>query len=100
MYLSTSTKKLQMKNAPRIEFSPVFNNKRKASPLAIKQAFRETLDLFISNHFHPALRNHPLTGKYQDFRSIDVTGDWRALYRTENERIIFVDIGTHIDLYG
>jgi addiction module RelE/StbE family toxin len=47
-----------------------------------------------------ALRNHPLSGKYEGFRSIDVTEDWRALYRKEPERIIFVDIGTHTQLYG
>jgi mRNA-degrading endonuclease YafQ of YafQ-DinJ toxin-antitoxin module len=34
------------------------------------------------------------------FASIDVAPDWRALYRTEAERIIFVDIGTHRELYG
>jgi addiction module RelE/StbE family toxin len=100
MRLRTSTKKLPMKNAPRIEYSPLFNQKRKAAPLAIKQAFREALELFSYNPSHPALRNHSLTGKYQDFRSIDVTDDWRALYRTENERIIFVDFGTHVELYG
>ena len=89
-----------MKNAPRVEFSAIFNKKRKAAPLEIKQVFREVLDLFAENPNHPALRNHTLTGKYAGFRSIDVTDDWRALYRTENERIIFVDFGTHVELYG
>ena len=89
-----------MKNKPRIEFTPLFNKQRKASPLEIKQAFRDALDLFAENPTHAALRNHPLTGKYAGFRSIDVTDDWRALYRTEPERIIFVEIGTHDQLYG
>ena len=89
-----------MKNEPRIEFAPLFTKQRKAAPLEIKQAFRDALDLFYENPNHVALRNHPLTGKYQGFRSIDVTEDWRALYRTEPERIIFVEIGTHDQLYG
>ena len=89
-----------MKNKPRIEFAPLFTKQRKAAPLEIKQAFRDALDLFSENPNHEALRNHPLTGKYQDFRSIDVTEDYRALYRTEPERIIFVEIGTHEQLYG
>ena len=83
-----------------IEFAPLFTKQRKAAPLEIKQAFRDALDLFYENPNHVALRNHPLTGKYQGFRSIDVTEDWRALYRTEPERIIFVEIGTHDQLYG
>jgi addiction module RelE/StbE family toxin len=41
-----------------------------------------------------------LTGKYAGFRSIDVTEDWRALYREEKERIMFADLGTHEELYG
>jgi len=89
-----------MKNAPRIEFTPLFNKQRKAAPLEIKQAFRDTLDLFAENPNHETLRNHPLIGKYAGFRSIDVTEDWRALYRSEPERIIFVEIGTHPQLYG
>jgi len=89
-----------MKNDPRIEFTPRFTTRRKAAPVAIKEAFRETLELFLEDFNHPSLRNHPLTGIYHGFRSIDVTPDWRALYREEPERIIFVDLGTHEQLYG
>jgi addiction module RelE/StbE family toxin len=83
----------------RIEFSPIFLKRITAAPIAIKIAFREVFDLFSDNPTHEALRNHPLTGKYAGTRSIDVTGDWRAIYRTERERVIFMDIGTHEDLY-
>jgi addiction module RelE/StbE family toxin len=89
-----------MKNEPRIEFTPLFNKQRKAAPLEIKAAFREALELFLENPTHQALRNHPLTGKYAGFRSIDVTEGWRALYRTEPKRIIFMELGTHPQLYG
>ena len=89
-----------MKNKLRIEFTPLFNKQRKAAPLVIKLAFRDALDLFAEHPNHPALRYHPLTGKYAGFHSIDVTEDWRALYRTEPERIIFVELGTHEQLYG
>jgi addiction module RelE/StbE family toxin len=78
----------------------IISKQRKAAPLEIKQAFRDILDLFSENPNHPALRNHTLTGKYAGFRSIDVTDDWRALYREELERIIFAELGTHEELYG
>jgi hypothetical protein len=42
----------------------------------------------------------PLTGKYDGTRSIDDTGDWRVIYRTERERIILVDIGTQVRIIG
>ena len=51
-------------------------------------------------HRQLPLRASLLTERYAGFRSIDVTEDWRALYRTEQERIIFVEIGTHEQLYG
>ena len=83
----------------RIEYSPVFTKLITNAPTKIKIAFREARDLFAENPNHPALRNHPLTGKYQDFRSIDITENWRALYREEAERIMFSDLGTHEELY-
>jgi addiction module RelE/StbE family toxin len=88
------------KHNKRIEFSPIFNKQISRAPTEIKRAFREAYGLFAENPTHPALRNHFLTGKYAGFRSIDVTEDWRALYREENERIIFADLGTHEELYG
>jgi addiction module RelE/StbE family toxin len=88
-----------MKKPLRIEFTPPFQKQRQAAPLEIKVAFRETLELFAEDPSHDGLRNHRLSGKYQGFRSIDVTGDWRALYRQEPGRIIFVAIGTHKELY-
>jgi addiction module RelE/StbE family toxin len=69
-------------------------------PLEIKQALRETLELFLENPTHEALRNHPLTEEYAGTWSIDVTADWRALYRKDQGKIIFVKLGTHDELYG
>ena len=83
-----------------MEFSPLFIKRITEAPIEIKIAFREALELFLSNPNHDALRNHPLTGKYAGTHSIDVTDDWRALYRNERERIIFVELGTHDQLYG
>jgi addiction module RelE/StbE family toxin len=84
----------------RIESSPLFLKRFAEAPTEIKIAFREAADLFSENPDHPLLHRHALTGKYQDFVSINVTEDWRALYREEPERILFVNIGTHKTLYG
>jgi addiction module RelE/StbE family toxin len=89
-----------MKKTLRIEYSPLFEKQRKAAPLEIKQAFRDALDLFSQDPTHPSLRNHPLSEEYAGFRSIDITSDWRALYREDHERIYFAKLGTHEELYG
>lgn len=57
-----------------------------------------------NNQRDPQLRNHSLSGKYQGHRSIDITGDWRAIYREmidqNNEPYAyFIAIGTHSQLY-
>lgn len=88
------------KNKKRIEFSPIFNKKLKKTSPEIKVAFRDTLEIFLEDPNHISLHNHLLTKEYAGIRSINVTNDWRALYREEAKRIIFVDLGTHEDLYG
>jgi addiction module RelE/StbE family toxin len=84
----------------RIEFSPIFDRQIASAPAEIIRAFREAYELFSETPHHPALRNHILSGKYAGWRSIDVTDDWRALYREESERILFMELGTHPQLYG
>lgn len=83
----------------RIEFSSIFNKKLKKVPTEIKLAFTDVFELFLENPKNEILRNHALKAKYSGMRSINVTDDWRALYREEPERIIFFDIGTHSQLY-
>lgn len=87
------------KSTKRIEFSPVFRHQLEQVSFEIKVAFRGTLETFLEDPYHPSLRNHTLTGEYAGTRSVDVTGDVRALYREVSERIIFVELGTHEQLY-
>ena len=84
----------------RIEFSPTFIKRITHAPIEIKIAFREALELFLEDPNHEALRNHYLTKQYAGVQSIDVTDDWRALYRKEDARIVFLELGTHKQLYG
>lgn len=89
-----------MKNV-RIDYSNRFIKSLKKSPQKIKIAFRSRLELYLTDRHHPILNNHSLTGKYQEYRSINITGDWRALFRELNggEIIYFGFIGTHSQLY-
>lgn len=87
----------------RIDFTTRFEKQRKAAPLEINRVFRETLALFLEDSYHPSLRNHPLKEKFAGYRSIDVTKDWRAIFKERkvgNTRIIvFHLLGTHAELY-
>lgn len=61
----------------------------------------ERLSLFWKDQFHPLLNNHPLKGNYSGYRSINIGGDLRAIYKyTGKDGIIFVIIGKHNKLYN
>jgi len=66
----------------------------------LRHKLQERITLFSKNPLHPALHNHALKGKYKDYRSIDVTGDMRALYLQKENEAIFDVVGTHSQLYG
>jgi addiction module RelE/StbE family toxin len=101
MRSSTTTSK---KNEPHIEYSQLFIKQLKATPHEIKLAFRDALALFLEDPSAAILREHPLKKRLSGYRSIDVTTDYRALYKvkiTGKQKIItFHKIGTHTKLYS
>jgi addiction module RelE/StbE family toxin len=66
----------------------------------IRKKFDERVYLFVQDPIHPTLKNHPLHGKWLGYRSINVTGDFRAVFKQEGELTTFVDIDTHANLYS
>ena len=76
-----------------------FEKTFKKIPEKIKNQFKDRLRLFLVDPYNEALNNHYLSGKYRDFRSINVSGDYRALFKIENQVIKFYFIGTHAQLY-
>ena len=66
-----------------------------------KKRLIERLTLFIEDEFNPLLANHLLHGKYKGYRSINIGGDLRAVYKfLERDEVLFVEIGTHNELYA
>lgn len=65
-----------------------------------KEKFKERRNLFLQDEFNPILNNHSLNGKYLGCRSINVTGDLRAIFKKEDNNVIFVSLGSHSNLYG
>lgn len=65
-----------------------------------KNKFQERRDLFLQNQSHPLLHNHKLHGKYNKYRSINITGDLRVIYEpVTKDSVLFIYIGTHSNLY-
>jgi addiction module RelE/StbE family toxin len=85
----------------RIYFHKHFDKMfKKCTPL-IQKKFRERITLFLQDPHAPELGNHELRGKYDGLRSINITGDIRAVYDfVDNENVQFLAIGSHAQLHG
>ncbi|MFA5020791.1 MAG: type II toxin-antitoxin system mRNA interferase toxin, RelE/StbE family [Patescibacteria group bacterium] len=83
-----------------IRFAKQFKKHYQKSPPAIRQAFDGRLELFMADPNNFSLKNHPLKGDLFGKFTINVTGDWRAVYTVADGVIIFVALGTHSQLYG
>ncbi len=83
----------------RVIFHHTFTKRfRKMTP-NVRASFGTRLEIFLADPCHPILRNHAVGRAYPGCRSINVTGDVRAIYRLSGETAIFLLIGTHAELY-
>lgn len=83
-----------------IDYAHRFIKQLKKSPKSVQRAFGERLELFLTKANHPLLHNHSLKGEYAGYRSLNVTGDWRAIFQEINgSTTYFIMIGTHSQLY-
>jgi len=84
----------------KILFSKTFLRQLEKAPSKIVIRFRSRLAIFVGNPHHSTLRYHSLSGEWTDHFSINITGDWRAVFQRDGDEIYFVAIGTHSKLYG
>ncbi|MBI5620677.1 type II toxin-antitoxin system mRNA interferase toxin, RelE/StbE family [Candidatus Gottesmanbacteria bacterium] len=87
-----------------ILYSDKFKKKYIRVSKPVRAAVKLRIAIFERQPFHPLLHNHLLVGMYAGHRSINITGDWRAVYRDSKNSfgdriIIFVALGTHSQLY-
>jgi len=85
----------------KVFFHKYFDKRLAKLPVKIQRKAFQRIELFQNEPFAEILDNHALTGKYLGSRSIDITGDYRAVYDPiSDDSAHFVDIGTHSQLYG
>jgi len=66
----------------------------------VRRRFQERRNLFLANPTHPLLNLHPLKGDRDGQWSINITGDWRAVFIYKNiNTVIFIDLNMHAQLY-
>jgi len=80
-------------------YHPRFEKKFRKLPKKIQDQFEERLVIFLRDMFSPILNNHSVESAYPGWRSINITGDYRALFEIKDNTVVFTKIGTHSELY-
>lgn len=85
----------------QFEYSSAFRKRFRKLPVKIQAHVGKRLALLLHDEYHPLLRNHALHGEYVAYRSVNVGGDIRILYRKVDEDTYFLlAVGTHSELYS
>lgn len=86
-----------------VKYSPTFLKVFKKVDVRIRKSFKQKILIFSKNPSDLQLNNHELTKQWHGHRSIDITADYRAVYKekTLKEEAVahFVTLGTHEQLY-
>lgn len=87
----------------KVVYGSRFLKKLKKVDVRIKKSVKERILLFSKNPQSRELDNHELRDRWEGHRSVDITGDYRALYKErqigEETVAYFVTFGTHDELY-
>ena len=86
-----------------IRYTHEFLRLLKKKNVRIRKSVKNSINEFAKNPDSPILKNHSLKREWAGYSSINVTSDYRAIYkeiRHADEMIIyFTTIGTHKELY-
>jgi addiction module RelE/StbE family toxin len=78
-----------------------FEKAIKKLPPKIIAAYKDRFSIFLFDPYHKILNNHKLKGQLRNYRSINITGDYRLIYEEYDDVTIrLIDIGTHGRIYG
>lgn len=61
--------------------------------LAIVEKLANNISLPVKNC------DHPLTGKWKDYRDCHIRPDWLLIYQLESEKLTLVRTGSHAELF-
>lgn len=79
----------------------IFERQYKKLSRALQDKMWERLSLLVVDNLNPLLNDHKLGPPYESYRSINITGDYRLVYkRIERNTYYLRAVGTHHQLYG
>ena len=87
-----------------VSFSDSFKKafRRRIKSTEIETEFWIRMQIFINDPFDAKLKTHKLSGKLKDLWSFSIEYDHRVIFyftKDKPKKAIFVDIGTHDEVY-
>jgi len=73
--------------------------KRIAHNSKLRRSYIKWVTLFSIGERGYPLKDHELTGKLAGKRAFSITADVRVVYEEQDEFIIFLDVGSHNQVY-
>ena len=65
-------------------------------------SFRDKLELFANDPFHPSLKTHSLSGVLKGLWSSRISYEYRLIFKfldKKKKKVLLIDIGTHDEVY-
>lgn len=73
--------------------SRILNNRK------LSQQYDERYKLFCNGKRDSPLDDHPLKGEKLGLRAFSIAGDVRVVYRETEDAYVFLDVGSHNQVY-
>jgi len=67
--------------------------------LKVQKQFEDRVRLFLNGERGKPVNDHALVGKKSGLRAFSITGDIRVVYKETIDSFIFLDIGSHNQVY-
>ena len=83
----------------RVKFKRKFEKEYGKLEESVRRKFLERLEVFKKNPRDPVLCVHKLKGVYKGYKSINVGGNYRAIFLQHGGSVTFFSIGSHSYLY-
>lgn len=79
-----------------IRLTSKFKKAYQKMPKAVKSKAEEKEKIFLKNPFDSRLNTHKLHGKYKEYLTFSVVGQYRIMFTFSGKEFIdFINIGTH-----
>ncbi|OGG54212.1 hypothetical protein A2851_00920 [Candidatus Kaiserbacteria bacterium RIFCSPHIGHO2_01_FULL_53_29] len=78
-----------------------FERQAKKLSLGVQDKLWKRIELLITDERNPLLNDHKLHHPFDGYSSINITGDWRLVYKKLDAQTFYLRaVGTHHQLFG